>query len=99
MGIRLNLAQLAVLTRGFLHRRGSALRRAFFGETLDDWTIQTELLACLTDQLRTLAWSLGGQKGLRPPPTKRPYETADTTHALGFDPIPIKDFEDWWESN
>lgn len=97
VGSRLDLRQLNVLVKGFLTKHGTLTRAVFFGSDRSEWTLTNELLAALVDQLNNLIWGLGGGKGMRPKPIYRPSTMADTQH-LGYDPIPINDFDDWWDS-
>ena len=69
--------------------------------------IGTDLLATMTadliDALRILDWHFcqantpkGKPKPRKPKPYPRPWKTDDSTVKVGRDPIPIKDFDTWW---
>lgn len=63
------------------------------------------ILADLYDLLATFRWQYetahlkkGRKKPKRPKPYERPgARTDDGGRRIGRDPIPIKDFDDWWE--
>lgn len=99
-GKRLDLAQLNILVTGFLQEPGSHLRRAIAGGQAAEWDIRTELLALLFDQFSMLRFELGGGKGRQPEPLERPYPTKGASRQVfGYDPVPISDFDDWWDSH
>ena len=61
------------------------------------------LLAALVDELRMLSWGFSqahSEHSLRrymPEPIPRPG-ISKRDRRVGYDPIPIKDFDSWWES-
>lgn len=61
------------------------------------------LLAALVDELRMLSWGFSqahSEHSLRrymPEPIPRPG-IPKRDRRVGYDPIPIKDFDSWWES-
>ncbi|WP_406709364.1 hypothetical protein QEV61_04735 [Trueperella pyogenes] len=47
-----------------------------------------------------LRFELGGGKGRQPEPLERPHPTKGTSRQVfGYDPVPISDFDDWWDSH
>lgn len=52
--------------------RDSALNRSRFGDSVIDWTTETELLAAAVDRLAAANYQRGGGKGSKPKPVKRP---------------------------
>lgn len=77
--------------------RTSAYARAKFG-TDAAWGLTEHLLATAVDVLQTANWQRGGKKaGPKPKPVPRPGKTKKTRR-IGRDPIPVKDFNAWWDS-
>lgn len=69
----------------------SALRRAQTG----GWGITEYLLAVVADELAIANWQRQGKRGApRPKPIPRPGQTGEV---FGSDPIPIAEFNSWWE--
>ncbi|WP_054682570.1 hypothetical protein [Microbacterium sp. No. 7] len=63
------------------------------------WTVGEQLLADLIDILNLANWQRGGDKHApRPRRLTRPWETRDGVQVLGSDPIPISEFDDWWNA-
>lgn len=93
-------------------RPGSALYRVEHGDNAK-WTHEAMVLADLFDAVRGLAyqgqvfrWIDCGKQGMppeRPRPMPRPGvnqslpDGEGTTH-LGADPIPMDEFDDWWDT-
>lgn len=80
--------------------RTSAYKRELLGEDAL-WGLSEHLLASVLDALNLGNWQRGNQgkdvPGPRPVPVPRPgARSADTS--LGSEPIPIKEFNSWWES-
>lgn len=71
------------------------LGRAMLGERAL-WGIPEYLLALAVDVLQEGNWQRGGGKGPRPTRVPRP-EDQEKIQAFGSDPIPIKDFQSWWD--
>lgn len=59
------------------------------------WTVTDHLLAAAVDALNAANWQRGGGKGSRPKPITRPG--TQTENKIGRDPVPIKDFDSWWD--
>lgn len=68
-----------------LERHGATVR----------WSLTDHLLAVIADALHNANWQRGGGKGTRPQAIPRPGAD-DKSETLGADPIPAKDFWDWW---
>lgn len=50
------------------------------------------------DQLAIANWQRAGRKNApKPKPIERPWLKPKSTH-LGKDPIPVQDFNDWWDA-
>ena len=61
------------------------------------------MLADLVDAVRALDWHFssantpkGKPKPRKPNPYPRPWKKDDGATKIGREPIPIKDFDDWW---
>lgn len=74
---------------------GKALAVSVHGEAAL-WSPDTYLLAMQVDVLHSANWQRSGGKGPRPKATKRPGDSAG--QKLGSEPIPMSEFDDWWES-
>lgn len=72
----------------------SALGRSILGDYAG-WTNDTYLLALAVDALHDANFQRGGAKGVRPQRVERPQ--AKQQHSFGSDPIPISEFNDWWD--
>lgn len=72
----------------------SALGRSVLGDYAG-WDNNTYLLALAVDALHDANYQRGGNKGSRPERVQRPQEKR--SHSFGSDPIPIGDFNDWWD--
>ncbi len=85
-----------------VHRspRTSALSRSIAGEDIE-WGLTEHLLAILIDATEVGNWQRAsvGRKSppQRPKPIKRPGSQPQG-RAFGSAPIPIKDFDAWWDS-
>lgn len=83
-----------------IHRAGprSALMREVQPE-LSAWAsglVLADLLAHAVDLLAGGNWQRAGKKTApKPKPIPRPGRKAESTK-YGSDPIPVKDFDDWW---
>lgn len=76
--------------------RTSATAHAMFGERVE-WGPTEYLLADLIDVVQIGNWQRQGKKGApKPKPVPRPGATQ--TRKFGKDPIPLTQFDDWWES-
>lgn len=76
--------------------RTSALAASLVGEAAQ-WGATEHLLAATLDALNAANWQRAGKKTApRPKPIPRPgAKSAD--RRFGKDPIPISEFDDWWE--
>lgn len=78
----------------------SALVRELQPE-LANWVsgrVTADLLATIADLLANGNWQRQGKKNApKPKPIKRPGAVTSATR-YGSDPIPVKDFDDWWDS-
>jgi hypothetical protein len=62
------------------------------------WGVTDYLLAAVVDLLANANWQRQGKKSApKPRPIKRPGQAADGTK-YGSKPIPIKDFDAWWDN-
>lgn len=101
IGLRLRQLGTEPLTWGDLHsyiRYGNAdtaLALERYGAAVV-WTVTDHLMALAVDALHTSNWQRSGGKGPRPKPIERPGVEDSTTETLGKDPIPARDFMDWW---
>lgn len=61
------------------------------------------ILADIYDALNQLNTNVcnhwAGKSASRVTPYKRPWDHQTATRVLGNDPIPVQDFEDWWNSH
>jgi hypothetical protein len=62
------------------------------------WSVDTYLLASISDALHNANWQRGGGKGMRPTPIKRPNDKQNEQR-FGSEPILISEFDEWWEAN
>lgn len=75
---------------------GSALVRAIAGHV---WSVTDYLLASVIDQLATANWQRQGKASARrPKPIPRPGVEDENTKVYGREPIPISQFDDWWNT-
>jgi hypothetical protein len=72
----------------------SSLGRSILGDYAG-WTNDTYLLALAVDALHDANFQRGGNKGVRPDRVERPQ--AKKKYSFGSDPIPIGEFNDWWD--
>ena len=62
------------------------------------WSIEAQLTAVVADHLAFANWQRAGRRSAtKPKRIPRPWEKPATT-SLGTEPIPIADFNDWWDS-
>ncbi|PMQ19281.1 hypothetical protein CIK84_11260 [Glutamicibacter arilaitensis] len=80
---------------------GSAIARAMHPEVAA-WAngeVNAQLLALIGDMLAEGNWQRAGRKNApHPKPIDRPG-AENGSRSFGKDPIPISQFDDWWESN
>lgn len=82
-----------------IHRSGpeSALQ-VELNDGQPHWKVTDYLLAHIADLLAVANWQRQGKKSApKPKPLKRPGQKTDG-QKYGSDPIPVKDFDDWWNS-
>lgn len=92
---RLSWRDLWVLVRRWQKVSDTATCEAVHGA---QWDRQSQLLAAAVDVLAVANWQRAGDKNNpRPKPIPRPG-VAPTGVSYGSDPIPISEFDDWWES-
>lgn len=102
MGLHLDDIGSPALTWRDLHvivrnlPRASALVREKHGEATE-WGAIEHLLAIIADRITSGNWQRGGGRGSRPKPIDRPGSKGKAA-TVGADPIPIRDFNAWWES-
>jgi hypothetical protein len=88
---------LLVLVRRWSATPGTASGEAMQGHEI--WTREAELAAAVVDAIEMGNWQRQGVKyAPKPKPVKRPGSGATGTK-FGKDPIPIRDFNVWWDSN
>lgn len=75
-------------------KNGSALALSQHGEQVL-WKLTDHLLAVIADALHGANWQRGGGKGLKPKPLPRPG-MEESAASVGSDPIPISEFDKWW---
>lgn len=97
LGVTLSWRDLQVLVDRWQTLPGTATCAAVQGK--EHW-IQTDvLLAELVDLIASGNWQRGGNKHApKPKRFPRPWEKANA-QKLGADPIPISEFDNWWNSN
>ncbi len=84
-----------MLVRGWQRTAGTALQEAMYGTI---WPVHTQLLAEVVDALNIANWQRGGRKNSpKPKRIPRPWEKK-RAQTLGSDPIPISQFDDWWDA-
>lgn len=60
------------------------------------WSLTDHLLAVIADALHGANWQRGEGKGTKPKPIPRPGQETDGP-GFGKEPIPISDFDKWWD--
>lgn len=92
---RFSWLDLQIIVRGA--PRDSAIGRSIGGAT-SEWGVTEHLLALLVDAVVIGNWQRqGNPHAPRPHPLSRPGAPKQGTH-LGKEPIPVGDFEEWWNS-
>lgn len=75
----------------------SALRRAM-GDGEEPWSTTDYLLALIADGINGGNWQRAGKSSApKPRPIPRPGE-ASTGERYGADPIPVAEFDSWWDN-
>lgn len=90
----LNWRDLLVLVRRWQKTPGNALAAALQGAEVPSWSEQ--VLAVLVDQIQAVNFNLRRGKGARPKRFDRWWEKRK--QRFGRDPIPISQFDDWWDA-
>ena len=63
------------------------------------WTTDGYMLANIYDALAGANWQRAGRSNEPPPkPIRRPNERQEGEESFGFEPIPLSEFNDWWDS-
>lgn len=84
-----------LLARRLQFDPSSALATEIHGRV---WSIEAQLLADVVDLLAIANWQRQGKKSAKKPkPVERPWRKPKSTR-LGSQPIPISQFNDWWDS-
>ncbi|MFF2631956.1 hypothetical protein ACFVR6_03645 [Microbacterium sp. NPDC058021] len=93
---QLNWRDLYVLLRRWQKTPHNAVGEAIHGHAL--WSIEEQLLAVAVDTLAFANWQrMRKPHAPKPKRLPRPWE-ASKGRQLGSEPIPISQFDDWWES-
>lgn len=91
----LSWSDLIVIARLIQRDHSSELATEIHGPR---WSIEAQLLADVVDVLAIANWQRAGKKHApKPKPVERPWRKSKT-RKLGSKPIPIAQFDDWWES-
>lgn len=86
---------LWVLVRRWQQRPDTATSESVHGVR---WGVTDQLLAVIADDLAVANWQRAGKKNAaKPKPIQRPWEKSKS-RALGKDPIPVSQFDGWWET-
>lgn len=87
---------LHTMVRHLQSEHTSHLAVEFHGPT---WSMESQLLAIAADTLAMGNWQRAGKKSApKPKRIQRPWEKVKAT-VLGSKPIPIAQFNDWWDSH
>lgn len=104
LGLRLDdLGTFALSWRDLLvivrrSRPDSDLARELNGSGEPPWGVTDYLLAAVVDLLANANWQRQGKKSApKPRPIKRPGQVTEG-QKYGSKPIPIKDFDAWWDN-
>lgn len=94
--VRFSWRDLLVMVRRWSDEPGTALGEVTHGHVL--WETGDHLLAAVVDAVQIGNWQRAGKKSLpKPKPVQRPGSKGKTK-TIGSDPIPISQFNDWWDS-
>lgn len=90
----LSWRDLLVLVHRWLKVNSSATFESANGVV---WSIEGQLLAAVIDLTQSANWQRAGKKSApKPKPLPRPW-LQPKTQSIGRDPIPISQFNDWWD--
>lgn len=78
--------------------RESAYVRSVAGEAAA-WGPVEHLLASLVDVMQLANWQRAGDRNARRPEALQRPGVKAPGQQLGSDPIPVSQFDDWWENN
>jgi hypothetical protein len=96
LGWSLSWRDLLVLIKRWQRVPGTATSEAITGVV--HWATTDQLLAYIYDALQTGNWQRAGKKSApKPKPFPRPWQKP-AGQKLGSKPIPISEFDDWWDS-
>jgi hypothetical protein len=84
-----------VLLRRWQKTPANAVAASLSGAEVPSWSEQ--VLATLVDQLQAVNFNLRRGKGQRPKRMQRWWEKRKQQR-FGRDPIPMSQFDDWWET-
>lgn len=95
--VSLSWRDLSVLVHRWSAEPGTATGEAMQGHEL--WTTEAELTAGVIDAINLGNWQRQGKGSApKPKPVKRPGAKS-TAKTFGKDPIPVSEFDVWWDSN
>ncbi|QTV79488.1 hypothetical protein [Microbacterium sp. NIBRBAC000506063] len=90
----LSWRDLFVLVRRWQKVPGNAFAESWRGAALPSWSEQ--VLAVIVDLLQAVSFKLSRGKGSKPRRFERWWERVKKR--FGRDPIPMSQFDDWWEA-
>jgi len=91
----LSWRDLLVLVRRWQVMPSTATSEAVHGTR---WSVTDQLLALIFDVLNQANWQRQKKRTApKPKPLPRPWDAAKST-SIGSDPIPISQFDEWWDS-
>ncbi|WP_156175102.1 MULTISPECIES: hypothetical protein [unclassified Leucobacter] len=97
LGYSLSWRDLQVLVKRWQRTPGTATCESVQG--VEHWTVTEQLLATAIDALNTGNWQRGQNRNSpKPKRIPRPWEQSQNQR-LGSDPIPLHQFNDWWDKN
>ncbi|WP_066041897.1 hypothetical protein [Herbiconiux solani] len=92
----LSWPDLLLMVRRWQKMPGTATQESVHGII---WSIEAQLLAEMLDTLRLANWQRAGKKNTpKPKRTPRPWELKSRQQTIGSEPIPVSEFDEWWES-
>lgn len=96
LGDSLSWRDLWVLVMRWQKTPGTATCEAVHDVVL--WDTPTQILAGIFDLLGISNWQRAGKRSARKPkPLDRPWDKKAKSRSFGSDPIPISQFNDWWD--
>lgn len=95
VGLTFSWRDLLIMIRRLQADPATATARSIHGE---HWKVTDQLLAAIVDLLQNANWQRQGKPHApKPKPLQRPWEKP-RGRKLGSKPIPISEFNDWWEA-